>query len=164
MRRRRRGFTFTEMIACLAVIVLCVSVLLPVYGRSREAARRTSCASNLRQFGQALHLYAQDYAGRFPAEETGWAPALSPYIKNSSVFACPDDRPAARAAAAASVSTPGALPLPAHVSYRYRPGLAHDDWSELPLAWDRQRWHGGGVNLLYLGGNSRHVFGAEIPR
>jgi prepilin-type processing-associated H-X9-DG protein len=43
-----------------------ISVLLPSLCRPRETANRVECASNLRQIGQAIALYAQDHGGQYP--------------------------------------------------------------------------------------------------
>ncbi|MBC8105983.1 MAG: zinc-ribbon domain-containing protein [Anaerolineae bacterium] len=49
------------------VISACLmSILLPSLGRARETANRVKCASNLRQIGQAMLLYANDNRGAYP--------------------------------------------------------------------------------------------------
>jgi hypothetical protein len=37
-----------------------------VFRAGREAARKTSCQSNLYQIGMALQMYARDHDGRLP--------------------------------------------------------------------------------------------------
>ncbi|MEA2708567.1 MAG: hypothetical protein QOF78_1168 [Phycisphaerales bacterium] len=63
---RRRGFTYIDMI----VLFLCLGlgIMVGCYSRSgsRETANRVKCASNLRQIGQALLLYANDNRGTHP--------------------------------------------------------------------------------------------------
>jgi prepilin-type processing-associated H-X9-DG protein len=51
-----------------------VSVLLPSLNRAREQANRVKSASNLRQMGQAIQMYANENKGKFP-EEIGQLPA-----------------------------------------------------------------------------------------
>jgi prepilin-type N-terminal cleavage/methylation domain-containing protein/prepilin-type processing-associated H-X9-DG protein len=62
MRRTcRRGFTLIELLTVIAIIALLSAILFPVFAQAREAARRTTCLSNLRQLVTAHHLYVQDY-------------------------------------------------------------------------------------------------------
>jgi prepilin-type N-terminal cleavage/methylation domain-containing protein/prepilin-type processing-associated H-X9-DG protein len=63
-RRRARGFTLIELLVVVAVIVVLVSILLPSLGAARARARQVVCGSNLRQLGQALHMYAGEFNGR----------------------------------------------------------------------------------------------------
>jgi len=62
--RRRSGFSLVELLVCISVLAMLMTVLLPTLGNGRARARCTKCASNLRQLGLALHMYAGDYRGR----------------------------------------------------------------------------------------------------
>jgi prepilin-type N-terminal cleavage/methylation domain-containing protein len=57
---RRRGFTLLELIAVVATIATLAALLLPVLGKAKIKAQRTSCLSNLRQLGYAWVMYKDD--------------------------------------------------------------------------------------------------------
>jgi len=64
-RRCNFGFTLVELLVVIAIIGVLVALLLPAVQAAREAARRTQCASQLKQFGIAMQNY-HDVAGHFP--------------------------------------------------------------------------------------------------
>lgn len=64
--RSSGGFSLVDLMVSLAVITTLLLILLPSLSKAQEAARRVGCASNMRQIGMALQMYAYDYADRLP--------------------------------------------------------------------------------------------------
>ena len=89
---RRRGFTLIELLVVIAIIAILAAILFPVFAKAREQARKTACASNLKQIGMALLQYVQDYDERWPSEAWwGYKRVIMPYMKNDLVFKCPSE-------------------------------------------------------------------------
>jgi prepilin-type N-terminal cleavage/methylation domain-containing protein len=65
-RRSQQGFTLVELLVVIGIIALLISILLPALNAAKERANRVKCASNLRQVGQGLMLYANDNKGAYP--------------------------------------------------------------------------------------------------
>jgi prepilin-type N-terminal cleavage/methylation domain-containing protein/prepilin-type processing-associated H-X9-DG protein len=95
---RRPAFTLVELLVVVAIIGLLVALLLPALQAARAAARRTHCASNMRQIGLALHQFADVHEGRFPNiwhdqdKATSWIYTLAPHLESvDDIRLCPDD-------------------------------------------------------------------------
>jgi len=121
--RSFRAFTLIELLVVIAIIAVLAAILFPVFAQAKEAAKKTACLSNVKQTVVANLLYSTDFddhscpcvgAGRLTADGLGatlWymtfelkfdgSPAfydlhagfLSPYMKNSAVYGCPDSNP-----------------------------------------------------------------------
>ncbi|MBW3624135.1 MAG: DUF1559 domain-containing protein [Armatimonadetes bacterium] len=106
--RRTSGFTLIELLVVIAIIAILAAILFPVFAKARERARRTTCASNLKQQGIALLNYTEDWEGTLPNSPdigaAGQTPPnnpspnsrqywvkLLPHIKSKDVFRCPSD-------------------------------------------------------------------------
>jgi prepilin-type N-terminal cleavage/methylation domain-containing protein/prepilin-type processing-associated H-X9-DG protein len=105
-RSRYLGFTLIELLVVIAIIAILAAILFPVFAQAREAARKTSCLSNLKQLGIGMNMYATDYDDQcvpwnlrfnnknqydqFGVSLT-WDRLIQPYIKNNKILECPSD-------------------------------------------------------------------------
>lgn len=93
----RKGFTLVELLVVIAIIGVLVALLLPAISHSREATRRSQCASNMRQVGLAIHGYAGVNHGNFPknwhaGQLKGWMYTVMPFAEgNDLIRMCPND-------------------------------------------------------------------------
>jgi len=63
---RQGGFTLIELLVVIAIIAILAAILFPVFAQARAKARQISCTSNLKQLGQAILMYVQDYDETLP--------------------------------------------------------------------------------------------------
>jgi prepilin-type N-terminal cleavage/methylation domain-containing protein/prepilin-type processing-associated H-X9-DG protein len=105
---RRRAFTLIELLVVIAIIAILAAILFPVFAQARDKARQAACLSNMKQIGNGLMMYTQDFdeilptAGHGGANPNRWHAMILPYIKNggnaaasrgiSGVFVCPSRR------------------------------------------------------------------------
>ncbi len=65
-RKTSCAFTLVELLTVIAIIGILTTIIIPVAGRAREAARNVQCKSNLRQLGEAFFLWAHDNKDYYP--------------------------------------------------------------------------------------------------
>ena len=100
--RYRRGMTTARVLRMFVIIVMigtALVLLLALEVQERGVSRRTLCASNLRQIGQACIRYSIDFGDRFPTVAVGGAPSrpmkslallFDRYLPKRDLFRCPD--------------------------------------------------------------------------
>lgn len=98
MTSRKQAFTLIELLVVIAIIAILAAILFPVFAQAKNAAKKTTDLSNLKQMGTAVHLYMGDYDDVFlpvgyavPAQGNyrTWYSILYPYIKNSQMYKSP---------------------------------------------------------------------------
>ena len=126
--RARRGFTLIELLVVIAIIAILAAILFPVFAQARDAARKTTSLSNMRQIGMALNMYLQDNEETFfftresatwlgydqdpeELEEMAFYNVLGPYVKNNGIWYSPSDRLANKGGTSYSVN--------AHLEYAW---------------------------------------------
>lgn len=97
-RQNRRAFTLIELLVVIAIIAILAAILFPVFAQAKEAAKRTSCLSNMKQIGLGVQLYASDYDDMLVTgtqqQGTGFQFSyfeglLQPYLKSNDIWRCP---------------------------------------------------------------------------
>ncbi len=81
------GFTLIELLVVIAIIAILAAILFPVFSRSREKSRQTTCISNQRQLSLLLNMYIQDHDESFPTTSQ-WQTMLN----KDSKLSCPNTR------------------------------------------------------------------------
>lgn len=62
----KRAFTLIELLVVIAIIAILAAILFPVFAQAKDAAKKTSALSNVKQSGTSLMIYTTDYDDMFP--------------------------------------------------------------------------------------------------
>jgi len=68
---RAPAFTLIELLTVIAIIGILAAILIPTVSAVRDSARASQCVSNLRQIGNAIHLFAEDNNDLIPPNVGG---------------------------------------------------------------------------------------------
>ncbi len=86
------GFTLTEVLVAVLIVLLLAALLLPGMKRAVDSAKTSGCLANLRQLGVGVSLYGSDHDGKFPAKvgdypndanrarQQQWDSQIAPYL------------------------------------------------------------------------------------
>lgn len=107
MGLRKHGFTLVELLVVIAIFAILVAMILPALARAREAARRTVCQANLRQFSLVNRMFADEHGGWWPHPSidhggndptfqykrmsawVGWYQVFPEYVSDPKINFCP---------------------------------------------------------------------------
>jgi prepilin-type N-terminal cleavage/methylation domain-containing protein len=91
-RRKRQGFTLVELLVVIAIIGILIGMLLPAVQQVREAARRMTCANNLRQlmlanlnYESAFQVFPMGYTVTSNGAGWGWGARVLPFMEQNSL-------------------------------------------------------------------------------
>ena len=93
--KARSAFTLLELLVVIGIVAILAALLLPALSRARESARRTVCASNLKQLGLSFRMYADESRGqKYPpntyvyGDDTGpaWPPDFDFFFQGNTMY------------------------------------------------------------------------------
>lgn len=150
------GFTLTELLITIAIIVVLSAVAVPVSVSMVEKSRQATCVNNLRQIGAGLQMYLGDHRDVLPELALGRAskssdePVLETvllgYVDSEEVFHCPSDKSEFKKTGCSynwNITQNGRrIDKLSFLGNEERP-------ERIPLVSDKEGWHDGKTNFLY---------------
>jgi prepilin-type processing-associated H-X9-DG protein len=93
-----KGVALAGMIVSAALVLIMpipAAMLLPALAKAKQKAGSIQCMNSVKQLNLGLIMYADDNKDLFPSGAT-WCDVLTPYVKNSAAFLCPQGKPGQR--------------------------------------------------------------------
>ena len=119
LSQKKIGFTLIELLVVVAIIAILAALLFPVFAQAKEAAKASSCLSNMKQAGLGLSMYEADNDDKIffrtvSAKSIGrtrvanptlmstslnstlfdqeqWFTVLASYVRSAAIWVCPSD-------------------------------------------------------------------------
>jgi len=104
----KKAFTLIELLVVIAIIAILAAILFPVFAQAKNAAKKSSDLSNVKQLNTALLVYLSDYDDTYPSAYfhrafnpalggtvggyIHWSAMVMPYVKNTDIFVSPGDK------------------------------------------------------------------------
>lgn len=101
---RTHGFALKKFVIVVTMLLCGVVVLLPVFRRAKQDAQKSVCPNNSKRIALAFQQYQNDFDSHYPlvavtdamthdgSPPYGWADSLQPYIRDTQVYQCTEDR------------------------------------------------------------------------
>lgn len=198
---KQYGMSLIRALMLLLGLGVLAALLFPVFAPGRREPGRSPCQNNLKLIALSFKQYSQDWNELFPPVKIGaatslltttpygWADALQPYLKSTSIFQCPSEQKQG--------GNPTQPWEAGYTDYFLNPRVAQQNQtafpnsantvlladgndgkeqndatyihSSIPSAWGRvvdspMRRHGGGCNYVFIDGHVKWLADFKHPR